>query len=101
MTTEYESWPAKCMAMAALAGGCWSRRQVSNWIDYGGDRPPLCTDDNWVNSDRRHARRLKAALSIGITVLLLTLGSHLWHAHDPGHPRPHRLVDHLATGTGV
>jgi hypothetical protein len=88
------------LEVLALAGGCWSWRQVSNWIDSGGDAPPLCTDDNRENSDRRHARRLKAPLTIGITVLLLTLGSHLGHAHDPSHPELKAWFDSLRSGKG-
>jgi hypothetical protein len=68
---------------------------VSNWIDSGGDAPALCTDDN--------ARRLKASLTplkIGITVLLLTLGSHLGHAHDPSHPELKAWFDSLRSGKG-
>ena len=32
------SWPVKCMVCPAPAGGCWSNRQVSNWINSGGLR---------------------------------------------------------------
>jgi hypothetical protein len=73
---------------------------VSNWIDSGGDAPPICTDDNWKNSDRRHARRLKAPLTIGIVVLLCTLGTHLGHAHDPSHPELKAWFDSLRSGKG-
>jgi hypothetical protein len=74
---------------------------VSNWIDCGGDAPPLCTDDNWENSDRRHARRLKAPLTIGIAVLLWTLGAHLGHAHDPSHPELKAWFESLRSGGAV
>jgi hypothetical protein len=73
---------------------------VSNWIDSGGDAPPICTDDNWKNSDRRHARRLKAPLTIGIVVLLCTLGTHLGHAHDPSHPELKAWFESLRSGKG-
>ena len=73
---------------------------MSNWIDSGGDAPPLCTDDNWENSDRRHARRLKAPLTIGIAVLLWTLGAHLGHAHDPSHPELKAWFESLRSGKG-
>ena len=74
---------------------------MSNWIDSGGDvPPPLCTDDKWENSDRRHARRLKAPLTIGITVLLLTLGSRLGYAHDPSHPELKAWFESLKSGKG-
>jgi hypothetical protein len=33
------------MDIAALAG-CWSRRQVSDWIDFGGNAPYSYTDDD-------------------------------------------------------
>jgi hypothetical protein len=74
---------------------------VSNWIDSGGNAPLLHNDDDWGNSDRRHARRLKAPLTIGITVLLLALCSHLGHAHDPSHPELNSWFDHLASGKGL
>ena len=73
---------------------------MSNWIDSGGDAPPICTDDNWKNSDRRHARRLKAPLTIGIVVLLCTLGTHLGHAHDPSHPELKAWFESLRSGKG-
>src|SRR5438477_5890723 len=83
------------------AGGCWSRRQVSDWIDAGGNAPRLCTDEDWKNSERRRrARRLKAPLTIGITVLLVTLGCHLGHAHDPSHPELKAWFDGLKSGKG-
>jgi len=72
--------------------GCWSRRQVSDWIDSGADAPFLCTD--------RRARRLKAPLTIGFTVLLLTLASQLGHAHDPSHPELKAWFESLKSGKG-
>jgi len=75
---------------------------VSDWIDAGGNAPRLCTDDDRENSEgHRHARRLKTPLTIGIAVLLLTLGSHLGHAHDPSHPELNSWFDHLASGKGL
>src|SRR5260370_24928573 len=77
------------MAIVALAGGCWSRRKVSNWIDSGGNRPPLCTDDNdWETSDRRRdrrfrTRRLRTPLTLGLAALILAPASHSGHARDP------------------
>src|SRR5712675_1513722 len=88
------------MAVAALAGGCWSRRHVSNWIDSGGDVPPLGTHDNREKQDRRHARRLRVLLTIGIAVLLLTLGSRLGYAHDPSHPELKAWFESLKSGKG-
>jgi hypothetical protein len=87
--------------MAALAGGCWSRRQVSNWIDSGGNAPRLFTDDDWENSDRNCARRLRAPLAVGIAALLLALGSHLGHAHDPSHPELKAWFESLKSGKGL
>jgi hypothetical protein len=77
------------MAMVALAGGCWSRRQVSNWIYSGGYAPPSCTDDareykGPENSQLRRARRLKAPLTIGFAVMMLGLASQFGHARDDG-----------------
>jgi len=74
---------------------------VSDWIDAGGNAPRLCTDEDWKNSERRRrARRLKAPLTIGITVLLVTLGCHLGHAHDPSHPELKAWFDSLKSGKG-
>jgi hypothetical protein len=73
----------------ALAGGCWSWKQVSDWIDSGGDAPRLITDDDQENTDLENAhgcraRRWKAPLITGFTVLLLGLASQLGHARDRG-----------------
>ena len=73
---------------------------MSNWIDSGGDVPPLGTHDNREKPDRRHARRLKAPLTIGITILLLTLGSRLGYAHDPSHPELKAWFESLKSGKG-
>jgi len=72
------------MDIPALAG-CWSRRQVSDWIDFGGDAPCSWTDEvrgnnSPANSQLRRAGR--APLTIGFAVLLLALASHLGHARD-------------------
>jgi hypothetical protein len=53
---------------------------VSNWIESGGNAPPLCTDDDQENKDlenleRRGVRRLKMPLTIGFAVLLLGLAA--------------------------
>src|SRR5947207_4417711 len=94
--------PVSTFAEYALAGGCWSRRQVSDWIDAGGNAPRLCTDEDWKKSERRRrARRLKAPLTIGITVLLVTLGCHLGHAHDPSHPELKAWFDSLKRREGA
>jgi hypothetical protein len=89
------------MAMAALAGGCWSRRQVSNWIDSGGNAPRLYTDDDRENLGRHCASRLSAPLTVGIAALLLALGSHLGHAHDPSHPELKAWFESLKSGKGL
>jgi len=58
---------------------------VSNWIDSGGNRPRLCTDnDDGENSRLRRARRVKAPLTVGFAVLQLALASQLGHARDDG-----------------
>jgi hypothetical protein len=83
------------MAIVALAGGCWSRRQVSNWIDSGGIGPCLraddvCTDDGARENKEseisrpRRARRLQTPLTIGFAVALLGLASQLGYARDDG-----------------
>jgi hypothetical protein len=70
--------------MVAPAGGCWSRRKVSNWNDSGGNEPHLDTENNgWENSDRRPKRRLRASVMFGLAALMLALASHSGHARDP------------------
>jgi hypothetical protein len=74
------------MDIPALAG-CWSRRQVSDWIDFGGHAPYSWTDEvrgnnSPENSQPRRAGRQKAPLTIGFAALLLALASHLGHARD-------------------
>jgi len=74
------------MNIPALAG-CWSRRQVSDWIDFGGDAPCLWTDEvrgnkSPENSQLGRAGRQKAPLTIGFAALLLALASQLGHARD-------------------
>jgi hypothetical protein len=76
------------MDVPALAG-CWSRRQVSDWIDFGGDAPYLWTDEvrennGPANSQLRRTGRPRAPLTVGFAVLLLALASHLGHARDRG-----------------
>jgi hypothetical protein len=75
--------------MVAPAGGCWSRRKVSNWNDSGGDGPHLHTDDDRENKDPEisqpdRARRWKTPLTIGVAMLILALATHLGHARDDG-----------------
>jgi hypothetical protein len=75
--------------MVAPAGGCWSRRKVSNWNDSGGDGPYLHTDDDRENKDPEisqpdRARRWKTPLTIGVAMLILALATHLGHARDDG-----------------
>jgi hypothetical protein len=61
---------------------------VRDWIDSGGRRPHLCTDNNGrehkdpQHSELRRAKRLKAPLTVGTAVLLLA-----WAASHPGHAR--------------
>ena len=68
---------------------------MSNWI---GDAPPLGTHDDLEKSDRRRARRVP--LTIGITILLLTLGSRLGYAHDPSHPELKAWFESLKSEKG-
>ena len=66
---------------------------MSNWIDSGGDTPRLFTeydredingDIDLENPQARRVRRLKAALAVGLAVVLLGLASQLGHARDRG-----------------
>ena len=43
---------------------------------------------------------MKAPLTIGIAVLLWTLGAHLGHAHDPSHPELKAWFESLRSGKG-
>src|SRR3977135_3119108 len=58
------------MNIPALAG-CWSRRQVSDWIDFGGDAPCLWTDEVRGNKSPENSQigrpgRQKAPLARGL-----------------------------------
>jgi len=62
---------------------------VSNWIDSGGNAPPLCTDEdreykNPESSQLRRAGPLKAPLTIGFAAVMLALAAQLGHARDDG-----------------
>jgi hypothetical protein len=75
------------MDIPALAG-CWSRRQVSDWIDFSGDAPYSWTgegrgNNSPANPQFRGAGCRRVPLTIGFAVLLLALASHLGHARDP------------------
>jgi hypothetical protein len=69
---------------------------VTNWIDSGGNEPPLCTDDNdWENSDRRRKKKrlrrkrpFRTALALGlvtfgVATLMLALAFNPGYARDP------------------
>jgi hypothetical protein len=74
---------------------------VSNWIDSGGNRPHLNTDDHdwensdWENSDRRRKKkRLRTKrpfrtplafglVTFGLAALMLALACNSGHARDP------------------
>ena len=78
--------PRNAWDIPALAG-CWSRGQVSDWIDFGGHAPYSSTDEtrrnkNPVNSQRHRAGRRKAPLTVGFAVMLMALVSHFGHARD-------------------
>jgi hypothetical protein len=75
--------------MVAPAGGCWSRRKVSNWNDSGGNGPHLRSDNGRESEDPEisqpdRARRLKTSLTIGFAMLMLALAPYLGHARDDG-----------------
>jgi hypothetical protein len=93
------------MDLAAPAGGWWSRRQVSDWIDSGGNAPCLCTDDNGKNSDGRRAKRWDRPRTFGFAVLLLALVSDPGLARDRGqyantNPDLKAWFDSLKSGKG-
>ena len=63
------------MDIPALAG-CGSRRQLTDWIDFGGHAPYLWTDEVRGNNSRsysqlRRAGRRRTPLTIGFALLLL------------------------------
>jgi hypothetical protein len=75
--------------MVAPAGGCWSRRNVSNWNDSSGNGPHLHTDNDRENecpefSQPDRARRWKTLLTIGVAMLILALATHRGQARDDG-----------------
>jgi hypothetical protein len=71
------------MVVLAPAGGCWSNRQVSNWIFSGGLVPRPCTI-NRETTNRHRAGHLRTPLRIGLAVMLSAMAAQLGQARDRG-----------------
>src|SRR5258705_13971863 len=82
VTTRESSWPVKCIVFLALAGECWSKKKVTNWITSGGQAARRCTDDKRLETSA--LSRTGAALSVGFALMLTALAAHLGHARDRG-----------------
>ena len=80
---------------------------MSDWIDYGGYAPRLCSNAYERNtSGNRGPVRWKAPLQTGCAVLLLALVSHFGHARDldgryaKANPELKAWFDGLRSGKG-
>src|SRR5437764_8127837 len=62
-------------------GSAWSKKTVSDWIDYGGYAPHLCSNA-YERKTSGKPTRWKAPLQTGCAVLLVSLVSHFGHARD-------------------
>jgi len=99
------------MACPAPAGGCWSNRQVSNWVNSGGLVPRLQAEDfdndGSAAAGRHSIQRVRKPLKYGIPLLslVLVLAAQLGHARDRGqfansNPEIKAWFDTLRSGKG-
>jgi hypothetical protein len=72
------------LGLCCTGGGCWSNRQVSNWIKSSGLTSRLRTEklDNDGPAVGQHIGRWRTPLKYGL--LLAVLVSQLGHARDRG-----------------
>jgi hypothetical protein len=66
----------------ALAGGCWSKKKVTNWINSGGPAARRYTDDKRLETSAHS--RTGTALSVGLALILTAVAAHLGYARDRG-----------------
>ncbi len=82
------SWPAKCIIMIALAAGCWSKSNVTNWIDSGGHEPrPYSVRPTNCKSEERtddRAARWRGVARLACALTLIAVLSSFGHARDRG-----------------
>src|SRR5947207_11453315 len=93
------------MVRLARAGGYWSNRQVSNWINSGGHAPRQYTgNDNAGTSGGRCAGVRKTPLRLGLVMLLSMAAAQVGHARDPdgryAHSPLKEWFDSLRSGKG-
>lgn len=76
------------MTIVALAAGCWSKTNVSNWIDSGGDEPHLYSarPTNCKNQQRRtgSTTRRRSVASLACALALIALVAPVGYARDRG-----------------
>jgi hypothetical protein len=67
---------------------CWSKKDVSNWINSGGHAPRLqtreCETGYRENASRRRARPLNSPIKIAAASLLVAVAAQVGHARDRG-----------------
>jgi hypothetical protein len=69
----------KCIVFLALAGGCWSKKKVTNWINSGGPAARRCK-----RLETTARSRTGTALSGGLALILTAVTAHLGYARDRG-----------------
>lgn len=76
------------MIIVALAAGCWSKTNVTNWIDSGGDEPRLYSarPTNCKSEQGRigGAIRRRNLARLASTLALIALAAPSGHARDRG-----------------
>lgn len=76
------------MTPVALAAGCWSKTNVTDWINSGGDAPRPCNPSpgNAACNARWGGRsiRLRPAFGLGSALLLIVLAAPFGQARDRG-----------------
>src|SRR6202012_786415 len=76
------NWPAKCMVVPAPWGRSRSKKDMSNWIEFGGSSPRQSGDAYLENSQANPGvRRWNSTLRI-VCALLLALAAPAMQARD-------------------
>lgn len=78
-------WPAKCMTVCSTGPvGAGAKRQVKNWIYFGGLRGRPYSDVNiGENTGRHRARRGEIPLKLGLALILSVVAADVGQARDP------------------